>query len=407
MTTHNPKQEIIQLQDILSSPSKKIGFLFGAGISMKNADGTELIIGMDDRTLTDGKGKSTTKEGMTSNAIKDLVSPDKEAVQAIRAEIAAESRIFNIETLLSKISEKERAVGNEKLCGLNKVDLEKLRGKIEEKIKHIVSVHKSEHTPSLDIENINHYSFAKWLKNAHRDFPVEVFTTNYDYLLELSFEKLQIPYFDGFIGSYEAFFCPEWIEADSPVKDWTKLWKLHGSLGWEQNKEKEIVRTSGASGKAMIYPSFLKYDHSKKQPYLSYMDRLSYFLRQEDSVLFCCGYSFGDEHINEIILTSLGRSRSSHVFILKNGDLKTDDFLAKEIALKNSKISIYARRTAVIGCKYGEWKMLNKQDQLDCFKEDILKSDDNWDGKGELTLGDFKSFTTFLSEFYRKHNVQK
>jgi len=399
MTTHNPIQVIKQLQSILASPSKKIGFLFGAGISMEKIDGNDLIVGMNDQKNSAG---NITKEGMTTLSTKDFVSPQKKAIELMKGEIEIETKGFNIETLLSKISEKESAAGNEKLCGLSRDELRALRNDIEKKIQKIVSIHEGE--PLLDIKETNHNTFSKWIRNANKDHPVEIFTTNYDYLLELALEKQQIPYFDGFVGSYEAFFCPEWIEDDLPVKNWVKLWKLHGSLGWDQNGRKEIIRTSGKTGTAMIYPSFLKYDHSKKQPYLSYMDRLSQFLRQEDSVLFICGYSFGDEHINEIILTSLSRSRSSHVFVLKYGELKKEDSLSQDISQLNSKISVYANKTGVIGGKFGEWKNFSKEDSSIYFKEDKLKTADDWDGKGELILGNFKNFTEFLSDFYNIYN---
>ena len=48
--------------------------------------------------------------------------------------------------------------------------------------------------------------FVIWLNWLSRDFTKEVFTTNYDLILEKSFESLQVPYFDGFNGSNEPFF---------------------------------------------------------------------------------------------------------------------------------------------------------------------------------------------------------
>jgi len=414
MTTHNPLLIIQQLQSILSSPSKKIGFLFGAGISMEKIDGSKLIVGVDDKK---NEKEEIIEEGMTTLSIKDFPSPQKEAIGLIKSEIESESKAFNVETLLSKISEKERAVGIQKLCGLTKAELLQLREDIQGKIRDIVSVHEQ-----TKVEEINHNTFTKWISNADREFSVEIFTTNYDYLLELAMEKQSIGYFDGFVGSYKAFFCPEWIEHSEPVKDWVKLWKLHGSLGWSQNDKKEIVRTSGDSGEAMIYPSFLKYEHSKKQPYLSYMDRLSYFLREPDSVLFICGYSFGDEHINDVILTALNRATSSHVFILKSGEMSEKHPLSEEIAQKNSKISVYAKRTAVIGGKFGKWKLDKEPDRnesyniLDyAFDEDaaldLTEQGDSitntWTGEGDFRLGNFKKFTEFLSLFYRNSKYIK
>jgi len=40
----------------------------------------------------------------------------------------------------------------------------------------------------------------------------------------------------------------------------------------------------------------------------SYIERLSTFLKKDDGVLFICGYSFGDEHINDTIMNALAQS---------------------------------------------------------------------------------------------------
>jgi hypothetical protein len=95
------------------------------------------------------------------------------------------------------------------------------------------------------------------------------------------------------------------------------------------------------------------------------------------------------------------------VFIFKNSELAEKDFLSTEIAQKNSKVSVYAKRSAVIGCKFGDWRLASREDQLDFYKEDKPTTAKDWDGGGELSLGDFKEFAAFLSEFYRKHNAQK
>lgn len=385
MKIYNPKRAIDDLRVILSNPNKKIGFLFGAGISIKDKNDEDLIPGV---------------KKMTQEVVKNFSkSPEKEAIQIIKKEIEDEKNLFNIESLLSKISEKERAAGMEKLCGLSKAELKKLRDEIEEQIKKLVSIHKE--VGFLE-RKLNHHDFARWIRNGNRESPVEIFTVNYDYLLELALEKQQIPYFDGFVGSFNAFFCPEWIEDGSAVKNWTKLWKLHGSLGWEL-KGDEIVRNSGGANSAMIYPSFLKYDHSRKQPYLSYMDRLSFFLRQEDSVLFVCGYSFGDEHINEMLVTGLSRSRTSCVFVLKSGELDENDNLSN-IAKNNSKISVYAVKTAVVGCDFVDWQLSSEEESTPYFKES--RSSGKWDGKGDLLLGNFSVFTDFLSTFNQRKLIK-
>ncbi len=386
MLTHNPKKSIEQLQIILSNPAKKIAFLFGAGISAKDKENKDLIETCQTMTET------------IINSISDV--NQKKAIETIKSEIPTDK--FNIETLLSSISEKEIGVGNEKLCGLNSKELAELRKYLEEKITSIVSVHTEK---DFSKRKLCHNDFAKWIKNANRDFPVEIFTTNFDYLLESALEKQHVPYFDGFIGSYKAFFYPEWIEDDKPTKEWTKLWKLHGSLGWKI-ENKEIIREPDTNNSAIIYPSYLKYDHSRKFPYLSYMDRLSSFLKQDDTVLFVCGYSFGDDHINEMLTTSIARSRSAHIFVLKRSDLSENETLSK-LAMGNTKVSVYAKNSGVIGGLYGEWKLEREPSKNESyniidygFNEDAKQPDEKWTGKGDFILGNFNSFSNFLSLFY-------
>lgn len=43
--------------------------------------------------------------------------------------------------------------------------------------------------------------FFAWYNLLNRDFTKEVFTTNYDLVIEKSLEASEIPYFDGFVGS--------------------------------------------------------------------------------------------------------------------------------------------------------------------------------------------------------------
>lgn len=363
--THFAQDNIDQLHALLSGPKKKIGFLLGAGTSVADKHGAQLI--------------PDTNGIITKIISKFAVDPYKTALEKVKIEIETTEK-FTIESLLSRISEKERASGTEKLCNLSKSELKKFREDIEAMIREEVAVHTK---PTFASSDLLHVAFANWIRKAGRETPIEIFTTNYDYCLELGLEEARIPYFDGFIGSYDAFFYPEWIEDNVGTKDWLKLWKLHGSLGWK-TKDGNIVRTSKTSNEGMIYPSYLKYDHSRKQPYLSYMDRLSHFLRQEDSLLIVCGYSFGDEHINETIMTSSLRSRSAHIVVLKNGKMAEGDRVCEEIGKRNSKIVVYAKNAAVISCKYGEWKPITNEGTTSNY---------------EFKLGDFGQFVEFLTAF--------
>lgn len=239
----------------------------------------------------------------------------------------------------------------------------------------------------------------------------------------MGLESKNIPYYDGFSGSFEPFFNPETVDNLRYLPNDIKLWKIHGSLGWQFNRDgRKVIRSTTSKDDILIYPSILKYDHSRKQPYVALMDRLSNYLRQEDSVLVVCGYSFGDEHINERIITAMRSNHSTHVFVLlydkdwKDGKLTqtfTEDSSLAKLAKDNTQLSVLGSRNAVIGSQYGKWVIpeepgsnatiiLNRffdEDAYSCLEEPLnqeLQGKEQWNGEGELTIIDFSEFTKFL-----------
>ena len=246
----------------------------------------------------------------------------------------------------------------------------------------------------------------------------------------MGIEENEVAYYDGFSGSFSPFFCAVSVENLSYLPQQTKLWKVHGSLGWSIDEQhSRVVRGSQNKDQLLIYPSILKYANSKKQPYTSLMDRLTNFLKQPDSVLFVCGYSFSDEHINERIVSALQTETTAHVYALlydkywnkgKIGYSLTPDSLVAQLAKRNSKLSVLGCRNAVIGCQYGEWSLKRepgKEDTIDInyyFDEDApespdtplhseIKDLDTWTGKGELFLPDFAKFILFLQSMIIKN----
>ena len=220
------------------------------------------------------------------------------------------------------------------------------------------------------------------------------------------------------------FFNSESIEDMNFIPNQTKLWKIHGSLGWHfDNKTKKVCRKDFDGKDFLIYPSILKYNESKKQPYTALMDRLTNFLKQPDTVLITCGYSFGDEHINERIITALNTNTSAHVLALyydilwkneiRDGYALTEDSTPSKLAKANGKLSIYGCRNAVIGGQYSKWKLKREPDKDDPINTSLYfdvdgfsnlddeigeekKGDEIWTGEGELFLPDFSKFVNFL-----------
>ncbi|NLE25941.1 MAG: SIR2 family protein [Clostridiaceae bacterium] len=425
--TFDPSECIRGIQQLLVSDKKKIAFLFGAGTSLaKKEDGSPSVPAI-------GKMTELVEEDLRNDPDKGALFAS--AIDEIQEELSQQSLSFNVETLLSNVEEKIRIICGGTLNGLDKAALEEMDAKIRAKIQGIVSVHKSIEIGKEDL--LIHHDFAKWICNADRKYAVEIFTTNYDYLFEIGLEAVGIPYYDGFTGSYKPFFNPDSLEDINYLPQQTKLWKIHGSLGLHEEAiadSKKIIRMNSDTNDLLIYPSSLKYSNSKKQPYVAFMDRLNVFLKQDDAVLFVCGYSFGDDHINERILSALSTNSTSHVFVMfydivwekdhTGKDVKENTFcldseLAK-IALKNRKISVLSTRSAVIGGQYSTWKLKREPDKEDSlnvswyYDEDAPenseaelgqehKGGEAWTGMGELTLPDFSWFTRFLKNMIPKN----
>lgn len=426
MITHDPSEYIRGIQQILISDKKKIGFLFGAGISLATKNETSLTV--------PAIGK------MTSEIVEEVgkVNPEfKTALETIKESLGESN--FNIETILSNLEQKLSFIGKEKLHSLDKEDFKELIKKFKKGVRERVSVHnitlcdivsKKEFKQIVTkdiVSELVQTDFANWIGQAERKYPIEVFTTNYDFLLELGLEHKEIPYYDGFCGSLRAFFNPESVEDFSFLSKQTKLWKIHGSLGWHYDKDTEkILRVSPDDDDILIYPSTLKYKDSKKQPYESLMDRLSNFLKQDDTILITCGYSWGDEHINSRITSALKTNTTSHVIGLifdDNNKIDEKSNISK-IGLDNPKVSIYASSSAVIGCNYGEWKLKSEPSTDDTvnlnlyFDEDgamdpthdknkEAKGEEIWTGKGEFILPDFGKLVKFLNSMVSDNEIKK
>jgi hypothetical protein len=251
----------------------------------------------------------------------------------------------------------------------------------------------------------NTKKFFAWLNILNRDFSKEVFTTNYDLIIEKSLELSHIPYFDGFVGSYEPFFWQESIDKlvtkDDLTQNWIRLWKIHGSLSWfwkedPKTKSQTIVRIGkiekieDEKNELVIYPSKEKYDSSRKQPFIAYFDRLKNYLLNGELLFIFTGYSFSDQHINEIIFNCLRQNNrlSALVFFFKDEEVES----LHKITASYMNLNVFGPKKAIINGNLGEWGFSKAE-----FKTPTEKYDHYWDDKEEkLTLGDFNSLVNFL-----------
>jgi hypothetical protein len=221
-------------------------------------------------------------------------------------------------------------------------------------------------------------------------------------LLEMAMEANYIPYFDGFVGGYEPFFSPESIEGFPNEGDltnkWVRLWKIHGSLNW---MKKEATSTSAErivrSGKIdvpynelMIYPSKEKYNLSRKEPYIAYFDRFKSYMQHGELVLICSGYSFSDQHINDLIFNALRQNKRLYVMVFCYADEQVETM--NPYANSHMNLCIMGPKKMILNGIEREWL-------FDTTDDEDLCSGLYWnETKQTFELGDFRRLIGFLIE---------
>ncbi|CAN1546778.1 SIR2-like domain containing protein [Rhabdaerophilaceae bacterium] len=387
MHKHDPVRQISFIQQALSQNRKPIGFFLGAGcplsirINPREEDGKWV----SDPLIWDVAGLTRVIAEQLSS--KDAAAPSTwDKIVKIVTEDGGNAG--NIELLLSRIRVFASVAGAGDVRGLKSTELNEL----DTKVCEVISTEVNRALPSTDSP---YHNLAIWSRSIRRERPVHLFTTNYDLLMEQALEESSAPYFDGFVGARKAFFDLGAIEDEGLLPPrWARLWKIHGSLNWRLENETDVVRSDEKTAKQsyLIYPSHLKYDQSRKMPYLAMLDRLKAFLLGHSALLFICGYSFADEHINDIICRSLEANPTAHIFACLFGELETPNYaLARQCALATPNLSLLGFDKAIIGRTLGEWSS-DEPDAL-ALPSGILVKDGE---KITLQLGDFGVLGTLL-----------
>jgi len=397
---HDPFSAALEVREQLALRQRRLGFLFGAGTSM--------AVGMP------GIG------GLTEQVGKRLDGPFADVYQS---QLSSLPNGPNVEDVLNRVRlcREIAATGAVDALGQNLL----CKPFTEDDIP-CTAAPKSSSTPcELDrrvcraiCELVNgdppdgiepHETFARWLRHARRDYPVEVFTTNYDLILERAMEGEGTAFFDGFLGSVHPFFCPESVEADGskrtadvcPPPAWVRLWKLHGSIGWrlvdsEGAKASRVTRVTPAEtddgADLLIFPSREKYMDSRKAPFLTYQDRLRRFLCTGEALLVVVGYRFADQHINEILFEGLRANTRLAVTALC---FEQPEHEVSSLMRRYPNLSCYGPAAAVVGGQVFEWNCPPDE-------REELATTFFWDSdKSSFALGDFRVFTTYLSVLAR------
>ena len=203
--------------------------------------------------------------------------------------------------------------------------------------------------------------FASWAARATYHAPVELFTVNYDLVIEAALEEIRALYFDGFVGALNGRFqtelveqWPEEAQALVPAA-FVRLWKLHGSVNWAWTPDAEIVRlghpvTAGQA--AAIYPSDTKYEESRRVPFVVLQDRLRRALNQPETLMLISGYSFADDHLNELLFDAATRRERSELIAFCFTDIPA---ALAERAERTPNLQAVAPGEAIVGGIRAPW----------------------------------------------------
>lgn len=385
---HCPYRQATLLQQALVSDKMRIAFLLGAGcpVSVRIPDGQNT------------KPLIPDIQGLTEKV--RIVLESSEVYKANFAVVL--KRLSenghnkpNIEETLSYVRALYEITGNGNIDGLSKTDLGNLDTEICRITTELVEV-------ELPRDDTPYHRLATWIGGIQRAHPVDVFTPNYDLLVEQALEERKVPFFDGFVGSRHTFFDLTSMEQDCLPSRWARVWKVHGSINWWRTATGDVERrTQDAPGdRKMIYPSHLKYDQSRRMPYLAMLDRLRAFLSRGQAVLVTCGYSFSDQHLNEVILQGLSSNPTAVCFGLLFGDrAKAPE--AVERARKQPNFSLLAADGAVLGTIERDWRSNEKTDHplhgLAAKSGKMKYRSDTPDTLCKFLLGDFGALGEFLA----------
>ncbi len=185
-----------------------------------------------------------------------------------------------------------------------------------------------------------------------------IFTLNYDTLIEQAGDAEGSVLVDGFVGTLRRVFRPESYDIDFYFPAQTTegrvhrfdralhLYKLHGSITWhrcEPNWENPFglyatfYDQKSRTDDVLIYPTPLKYGQALGMPYSELFRRFGNAIAQPQSALFVIGYGFGDDHVNALIRQAL--AIPSFTLVVVDPDPKSD-FVSKLEKLEDERVWI-------------------------------------------------------------------
>lgn len=344
--------------------SEHLSLLTGAGISsavhyLANGNtgagmGNMMITEFKDQINKKSK-ESAEKSGRGEANIEDEIRTISELIRGLEIFLTDESE-YGLEESLAKLR-KELNTG-----------IVTFANTVLASEKNIVSSTKDE--PAEYLMNFL-LSFASRVATRER---LNLFTINYDRVLEFGSELAGLHLIDRFVGSISPIFRSSRLNIDlhyNPpgirgepryLEGVVNFTKLHGSLDWIERDNvvrrfalpygAEDIDTYNRDGDSlMIYPNSSKDRETAEYPYVELFRDFANSVIRPNSTIVTYGYSFGDDHINRVLIDML-TIPSTHLVIIAFDDI------GDRIMRFYSKAKRPVQISLLIGKHFGELKTL-------------------------------------------------
>lgn len=299
-----------------------------------------------------------------------FVADDEVALNAENGELPEPPNVEKmLDTLAIAIAEWERS-GDERVNRAKEVRGNLFRGVVE--AAKLQSAWWGERGASLeDGQLADHRTILQKFSAARQPGQPApwVFTTNYDLAIEWAAESIDMSVINGFVGVHGRRFSPQSFdlafrnrqaqgEARFGVYN-LYLAKLHGSLTWKECADGTLIEATAPQANTqieafmrgerdelgfMVLPSAAKYMQTTGYVLGEMFRRFAEFLSQSQTALIICGYGFGDEHINRLLLSALLNPTLQIVIYLPEFEkLDQTDLprsVKKVLSLRNPRVTI-------------------------------------------------------------------
>lgn len=305
-------------------------------------------------------------EGLTNQIAKGLPPETRAVFSDLRGTL---SRAPTVEDLVNYLLGYRRLLSSKKTPDSELWTVTKIDEEIEAIQRGIVKAIGPTWTASE-----THKSFFQRLAGQKSRSTCDIFSLNYDTVLEASLEDLKLPPIDGFRGAENAYFDAT-VYDELPGRGLSfRLYKLHGSVNWVRDVEGTVRRRPWSAPekneRVVVYPAEQKYVQTQYGAYETLLSLFRTRLRETrpNNTLVVLGYSFRDEHINAAIEDSIRSDKANltvYAFVGPEHEPAAQEDRFRDLASRcNDRFNALVGQHVFIGTglEQEEWEQVKSMD---------------------------------------------